>query len=165
MRIPRGTTMMRMDLSDKERIRRLFLHRLPSYRLSEAARILGMSRGALQREAERDARDAYRVNGRWHFTWRQVAYIALRRWSLIQIHDALGADANAALPPLLALRAITVRLPEYLVRAIEISATTEDRTIDAWLHHEMVDFASTVATRMERDVPGFRRAYLFPGQE
>lgn len=157
--------MKRVDDSQKERIRKLFLKREPSYRLSEAARILGMSRGALQREAQRDERDAYRVNGRWRFTWRQVTHIALRRWSLAEIHDALGPDANMALPPLLALRALTVRLPEYLVRAIELSAARENTTLDDWLHHELIDFAGTIATSMEREIPGFRRAYLFPGQE
>jgi hypothetical protein len=129
-----------------------------------AARLLGMTRGALEREARADQADAYRVNGRWRFNWRQVAYIALRRWSLAEIHDALGADASAVLPPLLAMRQVTVRLPEYLVRAIEHSAASDDTTIDDWLHHELVDFAGTVADNMERVVPGFRRAYLFPGE-
>ena len=150
---------------EQQHIRTLFLNRQPSYRLSEAARILGMTRGVLEREAKADQEDAYRVNGRWRFTWRQVAYIALRRWSLAQIHDALGSDATAVLPPLLGMRAVTVRLPEYLVRAIELSAASDDRTIDDWLHHELVDFAGTVANDMERAIPGFRRAYLFPGQE
>jgi hypothetical protein len=69
------------------------------------------------------------------------------------------------LPPLLGLRTVTVRLPEYLVRAIELSAASNDTTVDDWLHHELVDFAGTVATTMERAIPGFRRAYLFPGKE
>jgi len=154
-----------MNNVDAAHIRELFLHRQPSYRLSEAARLLGISRGRLEREARADQEDAYRVNGRWRFTWRQVAYIALRQWSLAQIHDALGADAQEVLPPLLGLRAVTVRLPEYLVRAIEHEATNDDTTVDDWLHHELVDFAGTVADRMEREIPGFRRAYLFPGQE
>lgn len=148
----------------RERIRELFLHRQPSYRLSVAARLLAMSRGTLQREAEGDKRDAYRVNGRWRFTWRQVAYIAFRRWSLAEIHEALGTDASTALPPLLAMRCLTVRLPEYLVRAIELSAGAANTTIDDWLHHELIDFAGTVASSIERSVPGFRRAYLFPGE-
>jgi hypothetical protein len=150
---------------EQQHIRTLFLHRQPTYRLSEAARLLGMTRGALEREAEADDRDSYRVNGRWRFTWRQVTYIALRRWSLAEIHDALGADASAVLPPLLRLRAVTVRLPEYLVRAIELSAASDDTTIDDWLHHELIDFAGTVVGYMEPAIPGFRRAYLFPGQE
>lgn len=150
---------------ETQHIRLLFLQRRPSYRLSEAARLLGMTRGALQREAERDDREAYRINGRWRFTWRQVAFIAFRRWTLADIHEALGADAPRVLPPLLSLRSVTVRLPEYLVRAIEVSAATEDRTVDDWLHRELVDFAGTLATTMERRIPGFRHAYLFPGQE
>jgi hypothetical protein len=150
--------------AEQQHIRTLFLHRQPTYRLSEAARLLGMTRGALEREARADQTDAYRVNGRWRFTWRQVAYIALRRWSLAQIHDALGTDAVTVLPPLLAMRTLTVQLPEYLLRAVEHEAKGSDRSIDDWLQRELVDFASTVVNRMERVVPGFRRAYFFPGE-
>jgi hypothetical protein len=150
---------------DVVHVRELFLQRKPSYRLSEAARLLGMTRGKLEREARGDQEDAYRVNGRWRFTWRQLAFLAFRRWSLCDIHEALGIDAAAVLPPLLALRTISVSLPEYLVQAIEHSAVLDDTTVDNWLHHELVDFAGTVVDRMENVIPGYRRAYLFPGQE
>src|SRR5262249_26451905 len=133
--------------------------------LSEAARLLGMHRRALQREADADDRDTYCVNGRWRFTWRQVAFIALRQWTLAEIHKALGTDATAVLPPLLSLRALTVCLPEYLVRAIEVSAANAHMTVDDWMHHELTDFAGTVADRMDHVIPGYRRAYLWPGQE
>jgi hypothetical protein len=150
---------------DALHIRELFLQRKPSYRLSEAGRLLGMTRKQLEREAKADHEDAYRDNGRWRFTWRQVAYVALRRWSLEEIHAALGSEAVRVLPSLLAMRTLTVRLPEYLVRAIEHEAASEDTTIDDWLHQELVDFAGTVVDRMEQVVPGFRRAYFYPGQE
>jgi hypothetical protein len=149
----------------QQHIQTLFLHPAESYRLSEAARLIGMSSGVLRREAEADQRDAYRSYGSWKFTWRQVAYIALRRWTLAEIHDALGDDASAILPPLLSLRTLTVRLPEYLVRTLETMAASDATTVDDWLHHELVDFAGTVADRMETILPGFRRAYLFPGHE
>jgi hypothetical protein len=149
----------------KQRIQALFLHPAEEYRLCEAARLVGVSPGVLRREAEADQREAYRANGNWRFSWRQVAYSALRRWSLAEIHEALGADAAIALPPLLSLRSLTVRLPEYLVRALETMAAEDATTIDDWLHHELVDFAGTVADRMERVVPGYRLAYFFPGQE
>jgi hypothetical protein len=154
-----------MNNVDAAHIRELFLHRQPSYRLSEAARILGVTRGKLEREARADHEDAYRINGRWRFTWRQVAHRACQRWTLAEIHEALGVDATHALPPLLALRTLTVRLPEYLVRAIELSATSENTTIDNWLHRELTDFAGTVVERMERAIAGYRHAYLYPGQE
>lgn len=149
--------------AEAQHIRELFLQRQRSYRLSEAARLLGMTRGRLEREAKRDQEEAYRFNGRWHFTWRQVAFIAFRRWTLAEIHDALGSEASGVLPPLLGLREVTVRLPEYLVRAIELSAASDDKTVDDWLHHELIDFAGTVANDMEQAIPGFRRAYFFPG--
>jgi hypothetical protein len=150
---------------DALRIRELFLQRKPSYRLSEAGRLLSMTRKQLEREAKADHEEAYRSNGRWRFTWRQVAYLAFRRWSLSEMHAALGVDAARVLPPLLALRSVTVRLPEYLVQALETMAAEDATTVDDWLHQEFVDFAGAVADRMERVVPGFRGAYLFPGED
>jgi hypothetical protein len=149
----------------KERIKTLFLHRADSYPLRQAAEIVGVSPATLKREAERDRREEYIVGGRWRFTWRQLAYVAMRRWTLAEIHDALGPEAATVLPPLLTLRPITVRLPEYLLRAVETVAAEEGVTVDGWLHGELIDFAGTVARRMERVIPGFRRAYRFPGQE
>jgi hypothetical protein len=156
--------MRRATHSSRTAIRSLFLERKDSYGLAEAARLLDVSPGVLRREAEADDREAYRANGTWCFSWRQVTYLALRRWTLAQIHDALGAEATV-LPPLLALQPLTVHLPAYLVRAIEHAAAEDHATLDHWLHQELTDFAGTVATTMERAIPGFRRAYFFPGQE
>ncbi len=150
---------------DHERIRVFFLHRQESYTLAQAARALGVSANTVRREAELDDRDAYQANGSWRFSWRQVAYLALRRWTVSQVYKALGPDADTVLPPLLAPQPVTVRLPAYLVRAIEHAAGDEALSVDDWLHLELVDFASGVVHRMERVLPGFRRAYLFPGQE
>jgi hypothetical protein len=91
--------------------------------------------------------------------------LALRRWTLAELYAALSADAVTILPPLLSLRALTVRLPEYLVRALETMAAEDATTLDDWLHHELIDFAGTVVDRMETILPGYRRAYLYPGQE
>lgn len=165
LRYEQGVFMRRAAQPDHQRIRSLFLDRQESYGLTEAARLLGVSAGVLRREAEADDRDAYRSNGSWRFSWRQLVYIALRRWTLSQIHEALGADAAASLPPLLGLSTLTVQLPEFLVRAVAIAAAEDHTSISDWLHQELIDFAGTVANRMERAIPGFRRAYLFPGEE
>ena len=63
-----------------------------------------MTQAALKREAEDDQREEDRAGGRWRFTWRQAVYVAQRRWTLAEIHAALGDDAATVLPPLLALR-------------------------------------------------------------
>lgn len=79
--------------------------------------------------------------------------------------DALGADAATALPPLLTLRSVTLRLPEYIVRALETVAAEDRTTVDAFLSYELIEFAGTVVDHMETVHPGFRRAYLFPGRD
>lgn len=80
-----------------------------------------------------------------------------------EIHDALGDDAASVLPPLLALRTVTVRLPEYIVRTLEAVAAEECTTVDAALGFELIEFAGMHLSRLEGSIPGFRRAYLFPG--
>lgn len=147
------------------RIGELFLQREESYGLSEAARIVGISTRTLRREAEDDQREAYRSNGTWRFTWRQVAFIAMRRWTLLEIHEALGTAAETVLPPLLALDTLTVRLPAFLVRAMKTAAEQDAMPIDDWLRLELIDYAGTVVDEMEAIHPGFRQAYLFPGRE
>lgn len=92
----------------------------------------------------------------------------MRRWTLIEIHAALGQDAKTVLPPLpplLALETLTVRLPAFLVRAMKTAAKLQALPIDDWLRFELIDYAGTVVDEMETIHPGFRQAYLFPGRE
>jgi hypothetical protein len=149
----------------KQRVQTLFLQPAETYSLADGARLLGVSPGKLKREAAYDRCEAYRRDGRWCFAWRQIALIAFRWWALEEIVDALGSDAATALPPLLTLRTVTLRLPEYIVRGLETAASEERTTIDAYLSGELLEFAGTVVDQMETVHPGFRRAYLFPGRE
>jgi hypothetical protein len=147
----------------EQRIQTLFLQPAESYALREVARLTDTPVRTLRREVSRGGHDAVKVRGTWRFAWRQAAYVAMQRWTLAEIQDALGDDAEAVLPPLLALRAVTVRLPEYIVRALEAIAADDQTTLDATLHGELIDFAGSHLTRLEGSIPGYRRAYLFPG--
>ncbi|HVR37633.1 MAG TPA: hypothetical protein VMU84_00945 [Thermoanaerobaculia bacterium] len=149
----------------QQRIKTLFLQRADSYDIAEVACLTGMPLPKLRREVAAGHRDASKVRGAWRFTWRQAVCVAMERWTLAEIHDALGDDAAAVLPPLLALRAVTVRLPEYIVRALETVAAENETTLDNALHGELIDFAGVFSGRMESRIPGFRRAYLFPGRD
>src|SRR5438045_3874949 len=115
-------------LTARERIRSFFLQPRESYYLGDAASLLGVSPRALIREAESDCREEYRERHRWRFTWRQLAYVAYRTWTLAEIYAALGKDAAKVLPPLLTLRTVTVRLPEFIVRAMETAAKDDGTT-------------------------------------
>jgi hypothetical protein len=152
-------------MEQKSRIRTLFLQPSDSYTLAGGSRLLGVSPGKLKREAEEDRREEYRSGDQWRFTWRQLVCIALRRWTLAEVQDALGSDAKAVLPPLLTLRTVTVRLPAFIVCTLETVASRYGTTLDACLHQELMELAGVWAKEMEASHPGFRRAYLFPGRD
>jgi hypothetical protein len=152
-------------ISERRRnIRTFFLRPAESYYLGEAVTLIGVSRHALIREAVSDRREEYRDGRRWRFTWRQLAYVAFRAWTLAEIQDALGKDAATVLPPLLTMRSVTVTLPEFIVRAMETAAEDDGATLDGWLHQEMMDFAGTATERMEPILPGYQRAFQYPGR-
>jgi len=146
-------------------IRQIFLNPIESYSLTEVAQLTGWSPAALRRDVRRGLRDACKSRGSWRFTWRQLVSLAMEQWTLAEIHSALGKDAGRVLPPLLALRPITVRLPEFVLRALEILAADRGTTFDHYLYGELLDFASTASMRVGLRLPGYRRAYLFPGPE
>jgi hypothetical protein len=85
------------------------------------------------------------------------------KWSLVEIQDALGEVGASVLPPLLTLRKVTVRLPEYIIRAFEVIAANGGTTVDAALGSELIEFAGAHLTDMQTTIPGYRQAYLFTG--
>jgi hypothetical protein len=149
----------------EQRIQTLFLQPAESYTLREVATLTATPVRSLRREVARGTRDAMKVCGRWRFAWRHAAYVAMDRWTLAEIQDALGDAAAGVLPPLLALRTVTVRLPEYIVRAFEAVAAEDHTTLDAALGFELIEFAGAHLTRLEGSIPGYRQAYMFPGRE
>src|SRR3954468_14123366 len=155
---------MARNHSQQHHIQTLFLQPAESYDLREVSRLTNTPVRKLRREVAHGDRDASKVHGKWSFTWRQAAYVAMATWTLVEIHDALGADAAAVLPPSLTLRSVTVRLPEHIVRALETIAAEDETTLEDTLHGELIDLAGSLSDRMEAKVPGFRLAYLFPGQ-
>jgi predicted transcriptional regulator len=150
------------DTDSKQSIQTLFLQPCESYELREVARLTDTPVRTLRREVARGGQDATKIRGVWRFTWRQAVFVALQRWTLAEIHEALGDAAAGVLPPLLSLRAVTVRLPAFIVCALETIARDGRTTLDAALHGELIDFAGTMAEQMEGIAPGYREAYLFP---
>lgn len=152
-------------MDKRQRIRSLFLDSADSYTLREVATLTDTPVRTLRREVAAGLRDAEKVRGQWRFAWRQAAYVAMERWTLAEIQEALGGDAANVLPPMLALRTVTFRLPEYVVLALETIAEGQRTTLDAFLYGELIDFAGSHLTELETAIPGYRRAYMFPGRE
>jgi hypothetical protein len=56
-----------------------------------------------------------------------------------------------------------VRLPEFILREMGVAAANDHTTIDDWPHHELVDFAGTTATSIER-IFRASAAHTFPAK-
>ena len=148
----------------RDHIRALLLHPEESYALREVAHLADMPVATLRRDVRAGHRDASKQRGTWRFTWQQAALVAFSRWTLAEVHDALGAVAATALPPLLALRSVTVELPEYILRGLEACAADRRMPFDHYLYWELIEFAGALPQRFVRQIPGFQEAYLFPGR-
>jgi hypothetical protein len=104
-------------LNRTSRIRTIFLERRRRYSLAEISRLAGITERKVIAGIEAGEYVASRRRGEYRFTWSELAHIAMAKWPLPVIHDALGTDAALALPPLLLPQELHVRLPAYQVHA------------------------------------------------
>ena len=143
-------------------IRRLFLKPKPSYSLTEAARLFGMEAKELRGWVEAGEVEAIETERGLVLPWAEVVAFGMELWSQAAVEEALGADVAAAIPELLRLTELEVRLPRLEVMALERVAAREGRAVDAVLASELLDFVSAHADWLEHEVPGFAAALAWP---
>jgi hypothetical protein len=153
-------------------IREIFLRRRVEYTTNEAAQLLRLTLGNVIAAIESGTLHVQRrkkrkqLGGRRHalVTWEELASAAMLRWTPMEIHDALGKEANTTLPRL--LRPVNlngVRLPEYLVRLLEILAERQGMTVEAYLYTSLLALETAMnAEEIEQLLPGFREAINYP---
>ncbi|HEX2833944.1 MAG TPA: hypothetical protein VHW00_13115 [Thermoanaerobaculia bacterium] len=148
----------------RDRIVRIFTLKR-AYTTLEAASILKIDLERLNAEIE--ARDIEAVaGGGGLLPWREVAYLALRRWPLRTIFDALGPEGSSHLPDLLRPTKITATLPSYQVRMLEVLAREQQLDVSTFLQLYLLDLASAESPFLGDQIPGFRAAFQFPfGEE
>ncbi len=66
-------------------------------------------------------------------------------WSQAAVEEALGAEVVAAIPELVRLTELNLRLPRLEVTALERVAAREGRAVDAVLGSELLGFVSAEA--------------------
>jgi hypothetical protein len=156
----------------REAIRAIFLRRRAEYTTQEAAQLLRMtlgdflaliSKGILDVEVRRKKRQ---LGGPRHtlIPWKELAAAAMLRWTVMQIHDALGKDATDVLPRLLQpVELKSVRLPRYQVELIERLAKDAGISVEEYVYTALlgVETAQSHAA-IERVLPGFTDAIQFP---
>ena len=153
-------------------IRQIFLQRRREYTTQEAANLLRLKLGEflawiedglLDIEVRRKRRQ---LGGPRHvlIPWKELASAALLRWTVMQVHDALGKEARWVLPRLLRpVELKDVRLPEYQVRLLETLATDAGVTVEEYVYTALLDLEVAGDRKtIERLLPGFTAAMQFP---
>jgi len=74
----------------------------------------------------------------------------------------LGADVAEAIPRLLRLIDLDVRLPRLQVMTLERLAALDGETVSAVLARELRDLVSVHSEWLSREVPGFAQALAWP---
>ena len=143
-------------------IRRIFTDRR-SFPFTEVADLMGIPTETLLHESE--ARDLELASDEARLPWSEVAYLALRAWPLDVIFDALG-QSSSELPELLRPTKITVVLPAYQVRALEVLARDQQLDVSTFVQLHLLDLTSAESSYLAEQIPGFLAAFRFPfGEE
>ena len=95
--------------------------------------------------------------------WPELVSFAMGFWDQEEIEAALGDDLSTAIPELLRLAELHVRIPRMEIVALEHVAARDGKTVSAVLGRELLDFVSVHAEWLSRDVPGLADALGLAG--
>lgn len=149
-------------MADVTRIRTLFLHPRPAYPLPDAAALLGIDEGEVRGWVEVGELAAVEGDGVAVVPWAELVSFGMDLWSQEVVEEALGAEVAEALPELVRLTELAVRIPRLEVVALERVAARDGESVDRVLARELLDFASAQAPWLDREVPGFLAALAWP---
>lgn len=143
-------------------IRNLFLHPKPTYPVSDAATLLGMDWRDVRGWMEVGELEGVDTDEGLVLPWAELVSFGMDFWSQEVVEEALGAEVAEAIPELLRLTELEVRIPRMEVVALERLATRDEKTVSAVLAWELRDLVSVHSAWLSRDVPGFAEALAWP---
>jgi hypothetical protein len=139
-------------------IRHVFLAPQFTYPLPEAAALLGMALDELRGFVEGGEIEAEGTA----IPWGELVSFGIEVWSREAVEEALGAELEEAIPELLRLTDLEVRIPRMQVVTLERLAAVEGETVSAVLARELRDLVSVHAEWLSAEVPGFAEALHWP---
>jgi hypothetical protein len=145
-----------------DRIRDIFLHLGPHVSISSAAALLGWSRREMTDALADGEITAIPAPGGPWICREELLAKALELWPLETIEEALGADADTALPPALRLADLRTRIPRYHLTMLIYLAARHGTSISDVLIRGLDDLASLYADELSAAVPGFAAAMAWP---
>ncbi|HEX7154353.1 MAG TPA: hypothetical protein VF618_22905 [Thermoanaerobaculia bacterium] len=143
-------------------IRTLFLQPKATYSVAEAAAVLGMGRREVRGWIDVGELEGMDTADGLVVPWAELVSFGMDFWSQAVVEEALGAELVRAIPELLRLSQLEVRIPRLEVVALERVAARDGQSVDALLARELLDFVSAHADWLEREVPGFGAALRWP---
>jgi hypothetical protein len=143
-------------------IRTLFLHPKSTYAIGEAAALLEMDWRDLRGWMETGEVEGIETDARLVLPWAELVSFGMDFWSQEVVEEALGAELAEALPELLRLTDLEVRVPRMEVAALERLAALDGETVSTVLARELRDLVSVHSEWLSQEVPGFAEALAWP---
>lgn len=141
------------------RIRDLFLNPRPAYSPAEAAEAVGMG---VEEVWGANAVGELEPTESGDVPWAELVSFAMDFWHQEEVEAALGDDLADALPELLQLADLNVRIPRLEIAALERIAVRDGRPVDAVLARELRDLVSAQSDWLVLQIPGFAEAVAWP---
>jgi hypothetical protein len=147
------------------RIRHISLHPRTHVSISQATDLLGWTRAEMTAAIQSGEVELMTTPlGKWF--WREeLMSKALETWTLDNIEEALGPDADRILPHALRTAELRVRLPRHHIAMLEYKADQHRTTISGALTRELDAIASADAPELCAAIPGFAEALRWPDAE
>jgi hypothetical protein len=157
------------DSTDRERIRELFVKRMPFYVLADVLRLTRSTEAEITVAVDEGSVTPVLGGDAPLFSWDDVVLLALRRWTPRMIDGALDAVHRDVVPVLNRVKQIAVHLPLYQIRLLHVLAEMRGAGFRGRLNasdileHELVELAMSVdADEIDAEIPGFRAAIHYP---
>ncbi|HYI08780.1 MAG TPA: hypothetical protein VEK57_06890 [Thermoanaerobaculia bacterium] len=149
-------------MADAVKIRHLFLHPCSTYPVPEAAALLDMNVDDLQGWMDVGEIEGVETDEGLAVPWGELVSFGIDFWSQEIVEEALGTDAAEALPELLRLTELEVRIPRMQMLTLERLAAAEGATVSAVLARELRDLVSVHSAWLSAEIPGFAEAFWWP---
>jgi hypothetical protein len=143
-------------------IRRLFLDPKDTYSPAEAAEILGMEPPDLKTLMESGELEGIRTSCGMTLSRKELISFAMDQWPQEAIEEALGDDLTKAMPKLLRLADLHVRIPLFQILALERLSERDGKSVDAVLARELLDLISAESDYLAPKIRGFSGALRWP---
>lgn len=149
-------------MPDLDTIRSLFRHPTATYAIPEAAALLGMDLDDLEGWMDVGEIEGIDTDDGLVVPWAELVSFGMDFWSQEVVEEALGADVAEAIPELLRLTDLEVRIPRMQVVTLERLAAIDGETVSAVLARELRDLVSVHFPWLAAEVPGFAEAFHWP---